>query len=43
MHAGHVSTDQFDGFIQRLLPPTRDEDVSAFLNEQLGAGQRHAT
>jgi len=25
----------------RFLPPTRDENVSAFVNEQLDTGQRH--
>src|SRR6185503_3124056 len=43
LHASHVPPDQFDGFLHRVLPSARDEDVSAFLNEQLGAGQRHAT
>ena len=36
-----VSADQLDGFIQSFLPPTRDENVSSFVNEQLGTGQRH--
>jgi hypothetical protein len=43
LHAGHVSADQLDGFIQSILPPTRDENVSSFVNEQLGTGQRHTT
>jgi hypothetical protein len=30
-----------DGVIESFLPPTRDEDVSSFVNEQLGTGQRH--
>ena len=43
LQAGHVPADQLDGFIQSFLPPTRDENVSSFVNEQLGTGQRHAT
>jgi hypothetical protein len=43
LHAGHVPADQLDGFIQSFLPPTRDENVSSFVNEQLGTGQRHTT
>ena len=42
LHGGHVPADQLDGFVQRFLPPARDEDVSSFVYEQLGAGQRHA-
>jgi hypothetical protein len=41
LHAGHVPADQFDGFIKGVPPPTRDEDVSSFVDEQLGTGQRH--
>src|SRR6202011_2150539 len=41
-HAGHVPANQLDGFIERLLPPTRDENVGTFFNEALGARQRHA-
>jgi hypothetical protein len=43
LHAGHVPADQLDGFVQRLLPSARDEDVSSFVHEQLGTGQRHTT
>jgi hypothetical protein len=43
LHAGRVPADQLDGFIQSFLPPTRDENVSSFVNEQLGTGQRHTT
>jgi hypothetical protein len=43
LHARHVPADQLDGFIQSFLPPTRDENVSSFVNEQLGTGQRHTT
>jgi hypothetical protein len=42
LHAGHVPADQLDGFVQRFLPPARDEDMRSFVYEQLGAGQRHA-
>jgi hypothetical protein len=42
LHGGHVPADQLDSFLQRFLPPTLDEDVSSFVNEHLGAGQRHA-
>jgi hypothetical protein len=41
LHAGHVPADQFDGFIQSVPAPARDEDVSFLCNEQLGTGQRH--
>jgi len=41
LYTGHVPADQPDGFVQRVLPPTRDEDVSPFVDEQLGTGQRH--
>src|SRR6266851_4631515 len=41
-HAGHVPANQLDGLIERLLPPTRDENVGTFFNEALGARQRHA-
>src|SRR5271170_6319993 len=41
LHAGHVPANQLDGFIHSLLPPTRNENVSSFVNEQLGTGQRH--
>ena len=41
-HAGHVPANQLDGLIERLLPPARDENVSAFFNEPLGALQRQA-
>src|ERR1700748_1609525 len=43
LHAGHVPPDLCDGFVQRVLASTRDEDVSSFVSEQLGAGQGHAT
>ena len=33
----------FDGCVQRVLPSARDEDVSSFVHEQLGTGQRHTT
>jgi hypothetical protein len=42
LHAGHVPADQLDGFVQRFLPPARDEDMRSFAYEQPGAGQRHA-
>ena len=41
-HAGHVPADQFDGLVQRLLFPARDENIGAFFNEPLGARERHA-
>ena len=41
-HAGHVPANQFDGLIERLLPPARDENVGALFNEPLGARQRPA-
>src|SRR6185312_31553 len=41
-HAGHVAANQPDGLVERLLPSTRDEHIGAFLNEPLGARQRHA-
>src|ERR1700675_4755845 len=41
-HAGHVPANQPDGLVERLLPSARDENVGAFLNEPLGARQRHA-
>src|ERR1700741_4261781 len=41
-HAGHVSANQLDGLIERLLPPARDENVGTFFNEAFGARQRHA-
>jgi hypothetical protein len=41
MHAGHVPADEFDGFVQHVLPPARNEDMSSFINEQLGTCQRH--
>jgi hypothetical protein len=41
-HAGYVPANQFHGLIERLLPPAHDENVGAFLNEPLGARQRHA-
>jgi hypothetical protein len=41
-HAGHVSADQPDGLIERLLPPAGDENIGAFFNEPPGARQRHA-
>jgi hypothetical protein len=41
-YAGDVPADQFDGLVQRLLSPARDEHVCAFFNEPLGARQRHA-
>src|SRR3546814_7835414 len=41
-YAGHVPTDQLDGFVQRLLPATCYEHVGAFFNEPPGARQRHA-
>jgi hypothetical protein len=40
LHAGHIPADQLDGFVQRFLPPARDEDMRSFVYEQLGAGQR---
>ena len=43
LHAGDVPADQPDGFVQCFLPPARDEDVSSFVCEQLGSGQRHAS
>ena len=43
LHAGYVPPDQFDGFFKRVLLSARDEDVSSFVNEQLGTGQRHTT
>jgi hypothetical protein len=43
LHAGHVAADHLDGFVQRVLPAARDEDVGSFVDEQLGAGQRHST
>jgi hypothetical protein len=36
-HAGHVPANQLDGLVERLLLPTRDENVGTFFNEQLGA------
>ena len=42
LHAGHIPADQLHGFVQRILPSARDEDVSPFVHEQLRAGQRHA-
>ncbi len=41
-HAGHVSANQLDGLIERLLPPTRDENVGTFFNAALGARQRRS-
>jgi hypothetical protein len=43
LHASDVSADQLDGVIQGFPLPTRDEDVSSLINEQLGTGQRHPT
>src|SRR5882724_11205929 len=40
--AGHVSANQPDGLVERLLPPARDENIGAFFNEPPGARQRHA-
>jgi len=42
LHGGDVAADQLDGVVQCFLPPSLDEDVSAFLDEQPGAGQCHA-
>src|SRR5260221_13115577 len=41
-HAGHVPADQLDGLVERLLPTARDENIGAFVNEPLGARQRHS-
>jgi hypothetical protein len=41
LHGSDIPADQLDAFIQRFLPPARDEDVSSLAGEQLGAGQRH--
>lgn len=43
LHTGHVPANQLDRFVHRVLPATRNEDVSAFINEQLRTGQRHPT
>src|ERR1700759_4001325 len=40
--ASYVPANQLDGFVERLLPPARDEDIGAFFNKQPGARQRHA-
>ena len=36
-HAGHVPANQFNGLIELLLLPTRDENVGALFNEELSA------
>lgn len=43
LHAGHIPADQLDGFVQRVLPPARNEDVSSFVDELLRTGQCHTT
>ena len=42
-HAGHGPANQFDGLIELLLPPTRDENVGTLSNEPLGAGRCQAS
>ena len=42
LDGGDIATDQSHGLVQRFLAPGLDEDVRAFLDEQLGAGQCHA-
>src|SRR3546814_19771102 len=41
-YAGHVPTDQPDGFVQRPLPASCYENVGPFFNEHPGASPRHA-
>ncbi len=43
LYAGHVPPDQLDGVVQRVLPTACNEDMSSFVDEQLGASQRHTT
>ena len=43
LHGGDVTADQLDGVVQGFLPPGLEEDVRSFLDEQLGAGQCHAS
>ncbi len=43
LHAGPVPANQLHGLVQSFLPPTRDEHLGPFFNEQLGTGQRHTT
>src|ERR1700733_11716159 len=42
LDAGYIPANRLHGLIELLLPSTRDENVSAFFNEQLGTRQRHA-
>lgn len=41
LHAGHVPADQLNSRVQRVLVSASDEDVSSFVDEQLGTSQRH--
>ncbi len=41
-HAGDIAADRRDGFVERVLPAAGDENIGAFFDEALGAGQGHA-
>jgi hypothetical protein len=41
--AGHVPANQLDGLIERLLPPTRDENLGTFFNKRLALASPQTT